>query len=403
MLNFNKSFHSLAKPHEIGKIDFGGKSVNVHFSYDGIQYNNRVDNFGNRDLYNKVVDQVLNSATYYSRMVSQGEPFEGKTQAVTMDVLQDTQGQFFTGLETLNSAASNTTITLEFAQTAFTQPVVSIMVESFANQGSIGGVIKLDTFKFEKAAAQSLVALGSSIYGTGSAAQPLGLTAIIDDGTNVGTIGGQSRSTYPVLDSTITAYASGKLTLATMATQYDNAIASGLAEETPNIGLTTKTVFSLYEQLLTPNVRAMYEEVGYDRVQLRSKYGQRNDATLRNSAGFTALTYRDLHVMRDDQAATAASGVLWFINEDYIKWHGRDSVPEEYKDVLEKVDFGTLSAYEGTGAMNLDLPSSYHGWYYQKPLTIPDQAGRIARFYVIGQTVPHAFRRHTKGTGITGV
>ncbi|MBU6501165.1 MAG: phage major capsid protein [Patescibacteria group bacterium] len=368
-------------------------------AYDGIQNSNRVTGLTTRALYTKVVDQVLNSATYYSRLVSQGEPFEGSTMDVTYDVTADSGGQFFTGLETLNSSAVNTTATASFAHTAYTQPVVSIMLESFANVGSLG-IINLDTFKYNKAAAQALQQLGSSIYSTGSGNQPLGLTAIVDDSTNVATIGGLARSTYTVLDSTLTAYASGKLTLATMGTQYDSAIASGMAEETPNVGVTTKGIFTLYEQLLTPNVRATYDEVGYDRVLVRSKFGQRGSAELKNASGFNALSYRDMHIMRDDQATAQ---MLWMVNEDYIHWHGRTEVPAEYEDVLEKVDFGTSEVYEGTGAMALDMPSEYNGWFYQKPLLIPDQAGRIARFYVIGQTIPLSFRRHSKGTGITGV
>src|ERR1035437_1938517 len=164
----------------------------MFFANDGIQNSNRVTGTTTRKLYTKVVDQVLNSPTYYSRLVSQGEPFEGSTEDVTYDVTSDTTGQFFIGLETLNSAATNTTATASFGHTAFTQPVVSIMIESFANVGSLG-VIPLDTFKYEKGAAQALQALGAAIYGTGNASQPLGLTAIIDDGTNVGTIGGLSR------------------------------------------------------------------------------------------------------------------------------------------------------------------------------------------------------------------
>ncbi len=387
-----------------GNFDFTSFGIDklaerAYFANDGITNTNRVTGTTTRKLYTKVVDQVLNSPTYYSRLVSQGEPFEGSTEDVTYDVTSDTSGQFFTGLETLNSSATNTTATGSFGHTAFTQPVVSIMIESFANTGALG-IIPLDTFKYEKAAAQALQQLGSAIYGDGTANQPLGLKAIIDDGTNVGTIGGLSRTTYPQLDATITSYASGKLTLATMATQYDSAIASGMAEETPNIAPTTKAIFSLYEQLLTPNVRAMYDEVGYDRVRLRSRFAERSSAELRNAAGFNALTYRDMALIRDDFGTT---GILWMVNEDYIVWRGRTEVPEEYEDVLEKVDFGTPEAYEGTGALALDLPSEYNGWYYQKPLTIPDQAGRMARFYVIGQTIPLSFRRHAKGATITGV
>ena len=379
--------------------DLQVKVEHRYFANDGIQNTARVTGTTTRKLYSKVVDQVLNSPTYYSRLVSAGKPFEGSTEDVTYDVTSDTSGQFFTGLETLNSSATNTTATGSYGHTAFTQPVVSIMIESFANTGALG-IINLDTFKYEKAAAQALQALGSAIYGTGNANQPLGLTAIIDDSTNVATIGGLSRSTYPVLDSTLTAYSGGKLTLATMATQYDSAIASGMMEETPNIGVTTKTIWSLYEQLLTPNVRASYDAVGYDRVKIRSRFGERSSADLRNAAGFNALSYRDMSIIRDD---FATAQMLWMINETYINWFGRTEVPEEYRDVLEKVDLGTTEAYEGTGALTLDLPSEYNGWYYQKPLTIPDQAGRIARFYVIGQTIPTSFRRHAKGTGITGV
>ena len=369
-------------------------------SYDGAQYSARVDGTTQRQLYTKVVDQVLNSPAYAARLIGSGEPFEGKTMDITMDVTADTQGQWFTGLETLNSSATNTTITTSYAQTAFTFPVVSIMLDSFANVGSLG-VINIDTFKYEKGAAQALQAIGSAAYGTGTANQMHGLESINDNGTNAGSIGGQSRTTYAVLDNGYQAAAtSNKLTLSQMATAHDGATAAGMTSEAPNFGMTTKTVWSLYEQLLAPNIRTSYDEVGYDRVLMRSKYGQRNSADLRNSGGFTALSYRDMHIGKDDFCTPA---VLYFNNEDYIKYHGRTEVPEEYKDILEHVDFGEMSAYEGTGAEALKMPSAFHGWYYQKPMLIPEQAGRISRFYVIGNTIGHSFRRQSKITAITSV
>jgi|GEM_PF-2180350 len=366
---------------------------------DGIPVPSRVDVLGNRDLYNKVVDQILNFPSLYSRWISQGEEFEGKTEDVTYDIAADTQGQFFTSLETLNSSAVSTAVTASFAHTAYTQPVVSIMLESFANVGSLG-IINLDTYKYEKAAATALTTLGSAIYGDGTANQPLGLKAIIDDGTNVATIGGLSRSTYTSLESVLTAYSSGKLTLGTMAAQYDSGFGPGLAEESPNVGFTTTSIFSDYEQLLTPFVRQSYRDVGYDKMRTRDRYPQRNQGELRSAAGFNALSYRDTYIIRDFYATQQ---MLWFIDEKYVTWKGRAEVPEEYKDVLEKVDFGTMEAYEGRGAEAVETPSEWNGWFYQKPLTIPDQAGRIARFYCIGQTIPLSFRSHSKGTGITGV
>lgn len=362
---------------------------------DGIPNTSRVSDLTYQKIYAKVVDQVLNSPTYYSRVVSAGKPFEGKTQDVVYDIAADTQGQFFTGLETLNSAAVSTTVTGSFAHTAYTQPQVSIMLESFANVGT-QQAISLDDFKFEKAAAQALQALGSAIYGTGTANQPLGLGQIVNDS---GSVGGLARGTYPSLSATVTA-SGGTLTLAKMATLYDAISAAGLASEEPNVGVTTKAVWSLYEQLLSPNIRTSYNEAGYPALAVRGKFMMRNKSELKNAQGFTALSYRGIPLIKDD---FATSGVLFFLNEEYFDWKGRTIVPEMYKDTLEKVNLGTMTAYEGTGAEALSLPSEYNGWFYQKPLTIPDQAGRIARFYVIGQMVPRSFRRQGKLTGITAV
>jgi hypothetical protein len=141
---------------------------------DGISNSSRVNDLGLQKIYAKVVDQVLSAPTYFSRIISQGKPFEGKTEDVVYDITSDTQGQFFVGLETLNSAAVSTTVTGSYAHTAYTQPQVSIMLESFANAGALG-VIKLDDFKFEKAAAQALQALGAAIYTTTIQAQSVDL------------------------------------------------------------------------------------------------------------------------------------------------------------------------------------------------------------------------------------
>ena len=360
-------------------------------AYDGIQYGNRVDNFSERRLHAKVVDNILSTPTYWSRVMGKGKPFLGKTEDVTVKISQDTQGEFVTGLETLNSAAANTTISLSYAQTAFTQPKVSVMLESFANTGATA-TIDLDAYKYEEAAAEALQRYGSTIYADGTANRPNGLGNIVLDS---GTIGGQSRSTYSQLAATVTSW-STTLTLAKMATLYDT-ISSG--SDVPNIGVTTKTVWSLYEQLLTPNVRASYNEVGYDKVPVRGDYAVKA-SDLKNAAGFTSLSYRGMPIIKDD---FCTSGYMYFLNEKYFDWKGRSIVPDEYKNFLTKVNLGTAKAAEGTGFDALDMPSEYNGWFYQKPLMLPNQAGTIARFWVIGQMVAKGFRRSGVGTGITSV
>lgn len=364
-------------------------------AYDGDQYGPNVDNFTNRKLRAKVVDNILNAPVYFSRQLSQGSPMEGKTEEVTIDIISDTQGEWITGLEDLNSAAVNSTITLAFAQTAFTQPQVSIMLESFANTG-VTGIIPLDSFKYEKAAAQTLQALGSAIYGTSAGNQPSGLGIIVLDS---GIIGGQARSTYPVLNATNTA-SGGTLTLPKLDTLFDAISNAGLSMEEPNTGLTHPTAWTFYGQLLAPALRENYNEAGFDRVPVRSQQAVRGKGDLVSGAGFTSISYRGIPVLKDQFCTT---GTFYLLNENKFEWKGRSIVPQEYSDTLEKVNLGTMKAYEGTGAESLEMPSEYNGFFYQKPLTLPYQAGRLGRFYVIGQEVSWEFRKQGQLTGITGI
>ena len=148
-------------------------------AYDGNTFGSNVDNFNERKLHAKVVDQIQNAPTFYSRVQSKGEPMEGKTMDYTVDVVADTQGEFFVGLETLNSSYVETTITLSYAHTAFTQPKVGKMLDDFANVGSTA-TINLDVFKYKKAASEAMQRLGSAIYADGTANRPNGLGIIVE-------------------------------------------------------------------------------------------------------------------------------------------------------------------------------------------------------------------------------
>jgi len=364
-------------------------------AYDGIQYGNRVDNFTERKVYAKVADNVLNSATYGARLMGMGKKFVGKTMDFTVKVTDSGLGEFFTGLETLTTSASDTTITMSFAQTGFAQPVVSIMMDSFANSGE-AQTISLDQYKLEEAEGEASSRLGTAAYGTGSGNQPLGLEAHIDDGTNAPTIGGQSRTTYTNLRSTVTA-SGGTISLSKLATLEDTISASGSDTETPNVNLTTKTIWSLFEQLLQPTVRADYQAIGYPRLSVRGD-SIVSQADLQGNAGFTVLTFRGKPVIKDDKCT---SGVWYMINERYLFWAGRTEVPEAYKDYLEKISLGDRKTVEGVMSQ-YKLPST-NGWFFQKRMMLPNQAGMVGRIYVIGQVVGNQPRRHGKLTGVTGI
>ncbi len=364
-------------------------------AYDGIQSQTRFGDLTYQKINAKVVDNILNGQTYAMRLLGMGSQFVGKTMDFPIKITNSGLGEFFVGLETLATSASDTLITLSYAQTAFTQPVVSIMLESFANDGP-QQAINLDVYKMQEAEMEAMAKLGPAFYGTGSGNQPLGLGAIVDDGTSVGTIGGQSRTTYTSLKATSTS-SGGTMTLAKLATLEDAITAGGMETEEPNLNLTTKTVWSLYEQLLQPQARANYESFGGDVLPLRSNtVVKRSESGA--SAGFTALAYRGKPVIKDD---AATSGVWFMLNERYFHWAGRASVPEKYRGKLEAVTLGDTSVIEGTGAHT--IPPKSYGWFFQPHQLLPQQAGMIARYYVIGQVVATQFRRQGKLTAITTV
>lgn len=368
-------------------------------AYDGIQYSNRVDPTTERKLNAKVVDNILSARTYAARLVGMGKPMMGKTFDYPIKVVDSQAGQFFTGLETLASQASDTLITLSYSQTAFAQPAVSIMVDSFANAGPTG-TIDLDVYKLEEAVAEAIQKWGTAVYGTGSASQPLGLGAIVDDGSSVGTIGGQSRTTYTTLKATVTAATAGLLSLTVLATLEDNVVASGMQTEEPNINNTTKTNWTLYEQLLTPTMRADYTNSGYNSIPLRGSEVVKT-AELKGAAGFTALSFRGKPVIKDDGCT---SGVWFMLNERYFEWRGRTVVPGKYQGKISAITLGEATrTIDGVAASPQYAPPKSYGWFNAPYQMLPNQAGMVARYYCFGQVTTSQFRRQGKETGITTI
>lgn len=366
---------------------------------DGITNSNRVDGMTERKLDAKVVDTILNARVYGARLMGKGKPFIGKSYDYTLKITDSAAGEFFSGAETLNSTASDTTLTISYRQAAFQQPAISLMLESFANEGE-AQTIDLDAFKLEEAVAEAVQRLGSVVYQTGAGNAPLGLGAIVDDGTDVGTIGGASRSTYTILNASRAAAASGILSLSVLATREDAVTASGVLTEEPNVNLTTKTGWTLYESLITPTMRADYNNTGYQALSLRGDDIVSNRAQLKGAAGFTVLSYRGKPVIKDD---ACPSGKWFMLNERYIVWRGRTIVPKKYEGKLEKISLGEAKTMSGMAGSPDYAPPTAYGWFKMPYMMLPYQAGMIARFYCIGQVMCSQFRRQAVLTGLSTV
>lgn len=362
---------------------------------DGIAISNRLDNTTERKLHAKVVDQVLNGPTYASRLLGKAKRFMGKQMDYTVDIERSSQFEWFTGLENLNSSAEDTTISLSYTHTAGTQPKVGIMLESFANVGELG-TIPLDAYQYSKAAQEVIANVASAFYGLGTGDTPNGLRVIADDGTNSDNIGGQSRSTYDALEATYTSFSAG-LTLARLGTLDDDASVGGEMVGTPNINITSFPVWSLYEQLLDPQISGNYNMNGFPTMPVRGD-GAVGQAKLGASAGFTFLAHRGKPVIKDKYAPSGS----WFkMNEDTFGWFGRTEVPSEYQGMVTKVNLGDMEGYQSVAGD--EAPSNFNGFFYQKPQVLPSKAGTIARFYVIGQVNAWEPRRNAQAHSITAL
>jgi len=366
-------------------------------SYDGITVGNRVENFSDRDLYRKVIDNVLVSTTYASRLLGMGKSFSGKYKTFTITHSKDSQFRWLSGGgEELSASAVDNTIELNFGRTMGVQPKAMIDFEDFANDGD-ANVIDLESFKYKEAAAVVTHEVGSAIFDAGTGDQPEGLDSFADNGTLKSTIGGQSKTTYTVLKGTYTD-ASSVITAAKISALDDAVSASGSREGSPTVRVTTKTVWSYIEEILTPFLQNQFSAGQMPKLPLHSmealapgEFGGR--------AGFTTIFYRAVGVIKDDSAKAES---LYDLNERTFGWFGNDSVPPRLRGRYEKVSLAEGAGYESTAAM-IDMPPSPVGWFYRKDESLVTQLGTVGYFALVGNTCVWEPRRNGQLFNIDGV
>ena len=194
------------------------------------------------------------------------------------------------------------------------------------------------------------------------------------DGTNAATYGGLTRASNTTLNSTVTA-SSGTLSLLKMAT-LRSAITSGSVK--PTLGLCSETVWDLYEQLLQPQERIMKD------VPM-----MRAGGSFLGGTGFTGLAFKGFPIVADEKAT---SGVLYFINEDFMEWR---ALPVA---LTEPVSF-SMTDIQGNDYTNVKgLGFSWSNWI--KPT---NQASIVGHIYLGGELWSSNPKRHGKLTGISSV
>ena len=266
--------------------------------------------FGNRvltttqdEILPKVVDTILNSNVFATRMLGRAKKWKGETLKQPIKVSKNATGQSFSAFDTFSTSATNNRVNLSYGP-KFYQITAALPLDELSVNQSDAKVLDLAAIELAGAAQDAADDIGTLFYadGTGNASKDfLGLGALVDDGGDVATIGGQSRSTYTTLQSTDTA-SGGAVSLAKLSTLH-SAVTSG--SQKPTLGVCDETVWNLIESLIAPQERIVKDE-----PMVRKG--------LAGGSGFTALFYRGVPIVADEKMT--ASRFYW-LNEDWLEFY----------------------------------------------------------------------------------
>ena len=335
-------------------------------------FDNRVDTTTLDWLVPKVVDTILRENVFTTAMLAKTEKFKSSTMDFPIKWTKGVSGTSFSGFDTLPAAASDTRVYMVYQPRFYAENVALPGTDLSANN-TAQKVLDLAEIEMRSRAQDCADDIGNLFYldGTGNSNKDfLGLAAVVDDGTNVPTIGNLSRSTYPTLDSTVTA-SGGLLTLLGLRTLYNN-IVDGPVQ--PSAIYTTRPVGAYYEALLQPQERIMKD------VRIAENF--------KGYTGYKSMEYNGMSVLLDRKCT---SGYLFMLNEDYLKfyelpwWDGQE-VPVKNSEIVG-------NQYEEEGGLGF----TWTGWIK------PSNAAAVNSFLILGgQLITDNPRRQAKFTGITG-
>lgn len=262
-------------------------------------------------LLPKVIDTVLNSNAFTFRILSNAQAWNGTTMDFAVQTSSAANGGSYSGVDlfTINTVDPNAK--MQFDPRAYYQSITIPGLELDVNHSNTDRAADLMTLSMTQGANAMADGVGSVLQldGTGNSNKNfLGLAAGIDDGGEVDSYGGLSRTTYTTIKANETDLG-GALTLAAMATMYDSC---KRGNDKPNLLLTTESIWSNYEALAQPTT--VINTDGYKQMTASGKA----QPALKGELGFDTLSYRGAMVVADEKVP---SGVMWFINERWITFY----------------------------------------------------------------------------------
>ncbi len=216
-------------------------------------------------------------------------------------------GGWYSGLDVLNTNQETTRTRALFNWKEIYQPIVIDNMEAFKNGIKMSNkeqVVDLLKQEMEEAKESLKNNLATAAFGDGTTptvngganGSIVGLRGLVDDGSEVASIGDITLASYSWFQSSVSS-AVGALTLSHLATNYA-AASSVNGEESVNLLVTDETVFNAYEALNQPNIR----------------WNDPSKGSEINPSGMK-LMYRGAEVIADEYCP---SGYLFGLNTKYL-------------------------------------------------------------------------------------
>lgn len=321
----------------------------------------------------KVFDQVTTGTPGLMSFLQKPKEWKTGTEYKFAIKYQDTTNGGNMGIaDKLDSNRENVRVQASFNLKAANKPVVVAIAETTANMGDEQIVDLLDT-EFDSQAQSLLTLMAQNLYtgnGTGNDWDSLANAAA--DSTVYATYGGLSRSTYSAWDGYYLASA-GALTLAKLATA-DDAVTIGV--DSPDLALTTKAIWSTYESLLTPSVRANFSTSGYPRMNAWG--GVPSTPGMGAQQGFVYLTFRGTPIAKDEQVP---SGKFHLVNTKgfgFVGFNYQDDsiMSANFKKTSDAVPSGVPGNVKST-----------RGFQFRKMMNPVDQLTKVGYLIYAGDFV----------------
>lgn len=339
----------------------------------------------------RVYDQVTKGSPTLMVLLQQAAEWNSGTEYDFPIQYQDSTNGGNTGIaDRLDTDRQNTRTKARFTAKMTYKPVVVADIEIVLNQGD-ERVVDLLQVEFDTQAKSLCTLMAQNLYtGNGTGDDWDSIDNAADDGTNYATYGMLSRTTYTAWKGYYLASV-GALTLAKLATGYD-AVTIGTDEPTHII--TTKSLWSVYESLLTPTVRAGYNQGGYPKM---NAFGMVSNAeALAGQQGFGVLFFRGTAIVKDEQVP---SGRLYYMNttDGYFGFKGIDlsGTDRNIRTVnFKKRDLGVPTGVPGR------VPST-RGFNFRDLMSPVDQLAEVGHVIYAGNFVATECRLQGQLRGVT--